>query len=56
VRGWCDRLAAATGVDGQAIWEWGLFQRISTGLHLIRYGHPEDGRAHLASAERLLPG
>ncbi|HEY2792115.1 MAG TPA: aminoglycoside phosphotransferase family protein [Micromonosporaceae bacterium] len=56
VRGWCDRLAAATGVDRQAIWEWGLFQRISTGLHLIRYGHPEDGRAHLASAERLLPG
>jgi streptomycin 6-kinase len=56
VRGWCDRLAAATGVDRQAIWEWGFFERVSTGLHMIRYGHPEEGRAHLASAERLLPG
>ncbi len=54
VRGWCDRLAAATGVDRQAIWEWGFFERVSTGLHMIRYGHPEEGRAHLASAERLL--
>jgi streptomycin 6-kinase len=55
VRGWCDRLAAATGVDRQAIWEWGFFERVSTGLHMIRYGHPEEGRAHLRSAERLLP-
>lgn len=54
VRGWCDRLAAATGVDRQAIWEWGFFERVSTGLHLIRYGHPEEGRAHLTSAGRLL--
>ena len=56
VRGWCDRLAAATGVDAQAIWEWGFFERVSTGLHMIRYGHPDEGRAHLASAERLLLG
>jgi streptomycin 6-kinase len=56
VRGWCDRLAAATGVDSQPIWEWAFFERVSTGLHMIRYGHPEQGRAHLASAERLLPG
>jgi streptomycin 6-kinase len=56
VRGWCDRLAAATGADRQAIWEWGFFERVSTGLHLIRHGHPEEGRAYLASAKRLLPG
>ena len=55
VRGWCDRLAAATGGDRQAIWEWGFIERVSTGLHMIRYGHPVEGRAHLASAERLLP-
>jgi streptomycin 6-kinase len=56
LRGWCDRLAAATDVDSQAIWEWGFIERVSTGLHMIRYGHPEEGRAHLASAERLLSG
>jgi streptomycin 6-kinase len=56
VRAWCDRLAAVTNVDPQAIWEWGFFERVSTGLHLIRYGHAEEGRIHLASAECLLPG
>jgi streptomycin 6-kinase len=53
VRGWCARLSAATGVDGQRIWEWGFVERVSSGLYMIRHGAPEDGRAYLASADRL---
>jgi streptomycin 6-kinase len=55
-RGWSTRLADATGLDEQAIWEWGLIQRVTTGLHLMRYGHRAEGQAYLASAERLTSG
>ncbi|WP_203740608.1 aminoglycoside phosphotransferase family protein [Catellatospora bangladeshensis] len=54
LRGWCARLATATGVDPQVIWEWGFIERVSSGLYMIRHGQPESGRAYLASAERLL--
>lgn len=54
LHGWCARLAAATGVDEQSVWEWGFVERVSSGLYMIRHGAPEDGRAYLASAERLL--
>ena len=50
---WSSRLANATGLDDQAIWEWGLIQRVTTGLVLVRHGHGAEGRAFLASAERL---
>ena len=53
-RGWSGRLAAATGVDEQAIWEWGLIERVTSGLHLMRHGHRDEGRDFLASAERLV--
>jgi streptomycin 6-kinase len=53
-RAWAGRLASATGVDERALWEWGLIQRVTTGLHLMRHGHREEGRAFLASAERLV--
>lgn len=53
-REWSARLAGATGADEQAIWEWGLIQRVTTGLYLMRHGHREEGRAFLASAELLV--
>jgi streptomycin 6-kinase len=53
-RAWSGRLSDATGVDEEAIWEWGLIQGVTTGLYLIRHGHRQEGRAFLASAERLL--
>ena len=51
---WSTRLADATGVDECVIWEWGLIQRVTTGLYLMRHGHEAEGRAFLASAERLV--
>lgn len=57
LRGWCARLADRTGVDAQAIWEWALVERVSSGLFLSVCGHQDEGRAHLDSAERLIwPG
>lgn len=52
--GWSTRLAQATGVDEQAIWDWALLERITSGLYLTRHGHPALGRAFLASADRLV--
>ncbi|HEV2638191.1 MAG TPA: hypothetical protein VGX23_23790 [Actinocrinis sp.] len=52
-RSWSTRLAEATNLDEQAIWEWALIQRVTTGLHLLRHGHTAEGQAFLASAERL---
>lgn len=54
LRGWCERLSTATGVDAQVIWEWGFVERVSSGLYMLRHGQPEAGRDYLASAERLL--
>jgi streptomycin 6-kinase len=55
VRGWCARLADATGHDPVEIWQWGLVERVSSGLYLMRAGHLEEGRAFLESAGRLIP-
>jgi streptomycin 6-kinase len=54
LRGWCARLAGATGVDARAIWEWAFIERVSSGLFLMIGGHLDEGRAHLDSAERLI--
>jgi len=63
VRGWCARLSAATGVDEQAVWEWGFVEqavwewgfveRVSSGLYMIRHGARDEGRDYLAAAARL---
>lgn len=45
-------LAARTGLDPAAIWEWGMIERVSTGLVLTTIGAP-DGPAMLATAEAL---
>lgn len=55
VRGYCELLARASGVDEDAIWEWGFAERVSSGLYLARLGLDALGRSFLASAERLVP-
>ena len=46
------RLAAWTGLDPTAIWEWGVVERVSTGLLGIKVGQPE-ARHMLEAADRL---
>ena len=47
----CAGLAARTGVDERAIWQWGFMERVSTGLELARIGVHEESRAMLAVAD-----
>jgi streptomycin 6-kinase len=53
LRGYCRRRAAATGVDEEAIWQWGFIERVSSGLYLMRHGHHAEARDYLASAEKI---
>jgi streptomycin 6-kinase len=46
------RLAAATGLDEVAIWEWGVVERVSTGLVCTEIDLP-DGRSMLTTADHL---
>jgi streptomycin 6-kinase len=50
-REWCEMLARLGGADAQAIWEWALVERTSTGLLLIKLGDDHEGRRTLAVAE-----
>ena len=45
------RLAAATGLDETAIWEWGVVERVSTGLLLARIGLQPVGGQMLRAAD-----
>jgi streptomycin 6-kinase len=51
--GYCQRIAVATGVDAEAIWDWGFIQRVSTGLWLLSLGIGW-GKLFLDSAERIV--
>lgn len=53
-RRYCSLLAAHSGVDAAAIWEWGFLERVSSGLYLLRYGAEDLGRPFLDTAERLV--
>jgi streptomycin 6-kinase len=53
-RRYCRLLAAHTGVEEQAIWEWGFLERVSSGLYALSFGAEGLGRPLLATAERLL--
>jgi streptomycin 6-kinase len=53
-RSYCRVLAGGSGVDEQAIWEWGFLERVSTGLYVLSLGADEQGQAHLDTAERLI--
>jgi streptomycin 6-kinase len=47
------RLAALTGTDVTAIWEWGVAERVSTGLICLQVGLGDEGREMLATADRI---
>ena len=46
-------LAARTGLDPVAIWEWGVAQRVSTGLLATRIGLQPVGAQMLARADEV---
>jgi streptomycin 6-kinase len=52
----CAQLSRLTGVGAQAIWEWGLIERVSTGLLALRVGREALGRELLAVAEAFAAG
>ena len=54
LRGWCDLAAALTDTDPEAVWDWALLERVSTGLYVAGFGADRVGRALLASADRLV--
>jgi streptomycin 6-kinase len=47
------RLAARTGLDPVAIWEWGVVERVSTGLLCTQIGMEPLGRDSLRAAEAV---
>jgi streptomycin 6-kinase len=49
-RTYCRLLAAHTGVDEPAIWQWGFLERVSTGLFVARLGEAEAARPYLETA------
>lgn len=51
-----ERLARLTGVDARAIWQWGVVERMSTGLLATRLSYQPDGRDMLAVAEAWARG
>jgi len=46
-------LARRCGLDATAIWEWGVVERVSTGLLATRIGLQPLGREMLATADLL---
>ena len=46
-------LAAWTGLDADAIWEWGVVERVSTGLLCTQVDLQPVGREMLAAADRV---
>jgi len=47
----CAYLSALTGVDRQAIWQWGVIERVSTGLHALQVGLTKVGLDMLRVAD-----
>lgn len=52
-RGRARWLAARTGLDAAAIWEWGVVERVSTGLLCTAIDLQPFGREMLAAADRI---
>jgi streptomycin 6-kinase len=46
-------LAARTGLDATAIWQWGVAERVSTGLVCVAAGMQAEGEQLLAAADRI---
>lgn len=53
LRARAQRLAARTGVDATAIWEWGTIHRVVSGLYSRSIGFQPFGDLLLAEADRL---
>lgn len=53
LRARAERLAARTGLDATAIWEWGTIHRVISGLHSRSIGFQPFGDLLLAEADRL---
>jgi streptomycin 6-kinase len=53
-RRYCHLLSSHTGIDAQAIWEWGFLERVSSGLYAVSFGAEELGRPYLETAELLV--
>lgn len=53
LRGWCGLAAGLTGTDPEAVWDWALLERVSTGLYVLGFGGEAVGRRLLASAALL---
>jgi len=53
-RHYCRLLAAESGTDDQAIWEWGFLERVSTGMFALAFGADGLARPLLRTAERLV--
>ncbi|GLV55443.1 streptomycin 6-kinase [Dictyobacter sp. S3.2.2.5] len=47
----CAYLSQLTGVEAQAIWQWGFIQSMATGLFLTQVGQEQAGRQMLDVAE-----
>ncbi len=48
-------LAAQTGLDATSVWEWGVIERVSTGLLCTKIDLQPVGRQMLAAADALAP-
>lgn len=48
----CAFLSELTGVESEAIWQWGFLQTVSTALLLVQTGREELGRTMLEIAEQ----
>ena len=53
-RYYCHFLAANSGVEEQAIWEWGFLERVSTGLYVRAMGAHDLSRPFFVTAEAML--
>ena len=47
----CQRLAALSDLDPDAIWQWGFVERVSTGLACLAIGMADEGRKMLHVAD-----
>ena len=50
---YCRQMAARTGMDVAAIWEWGFLERVLTGLYVLSITPEDLTRPHLTTAEAL---
>lgn len=46
----CNMLATLTGLDPLPVWQWGMMERVSTGLLMLQIGMERDGRDTLRVA------